>query len=152
MNILKIILDNVFCNETLSNLENFLQRNLTTERARKSIFWVSGGTNFGSFSRRLHGFEVCTSLPKKSLDTSLLWFSYVFLCKKGTLAWNRRLMLWTNTNSCYNTSLFANEKKKRYSRKIYLLNWLTVQVSIPESSDATRNPLGNDVTTVSGTL
>ena len=113
MNILKIILENVFCNETLSNLENFLQRNLTTERARKSIFWVSGGTNFGSFSRRLHGFEVCTSLPKKSLDTSLLWFSYVFLCKKGTLAWNRRLMLWTNTNSCYNTSLFANEKKKK---------------------------------------
>ena len=35
---------------------------------------------------------------------------------------------------------------------MYLLNWLTVQVSIPESSDATRNPLGNDVTTVSGTL
>ena len=87
MNISKIILENVFCNETLTNLENFLQRNLTTERARKSIFRVSGGTNFGSFSRRLHGFEVCTSLPKKALDTSLLWFSYVFRGnKKGTLA------------------------------------------------------------------
>ena len=30
----------------LSNLENVLQRNLRTERARESIFRVSGGTTF----------------------------------------------------------------------------------------------------------
>ena len=41
-------------------------------------FRVSGGTNFEKFSARcqpqwrLRGFDVCTGLPKKTLDTSLL--------------------------------------------------------------------------------
>ena len=53
-------------------MENVLQRNLRTDRARKCIFRVSGGTNFENFSsrrqpwRRLHGFDVCTGLPKRT--------------------------------------------------------------------------------------
>ena len=63
----------VFCNVNLGNLENVLQRNLKTGRARECIFRASGGTNFENFSAQhqpwwcLHGFDVCTSLPKKTL-------------------------------------------------------------------------------------
>ena len=41
------------------------------------MFAVSGGTNYESFYAlykacwHLHGFNVCTGLPKKTLDTSL---------------------------------------------------------------------------------
>ena len=60
-------------NVNLSNLENILQRNLRTHRAGKCIFWASGGTNFENISAQhqpwwqLHGFDVCTGLPQKSL-------------------------------------------------------------------------------------
>ena len=40
----------LFRNESLCNLENVLQRNLRTDRAREYIFRVSGGINFENFS------------------------------------------------------------------------------------------------------
>ena len=40
----------VFCNVSLSNLENILQINLRTDGVRECIFRVSGGTNFENFS------------------------------------------------------------------------------------------------------
>ena len=42
----------VFCNVSLSNLENLSQRNLRTKWAGECIFRVSGGTNFENFSAR----------------------------------------------------------------------------------------------------
>ena len=77
MNFLNIIHKEVFCNVSLSNLKNVLQRNLRTDRARECILKVSGGTNFKNFyalrqpSWRLRGFDVCIGVPKKPLDTSL---------------------------------------------------------------------------------
>ena len=69
MNFLKIIHEKrVFRNQSLSNLENVLQRNLRTDKARECIFRVSEGTNFENFS----AFDLCTGLPKKTLDMSLL--------------------------------------------------------------------------------
>ena len=65
------------CFVNLSNLENVLQGNLRKDRAREYIFKASGGTHFENFSTprqswwHLQGFHVCTSLPKKTLDTSL---------------------------------------------------------------------------------
>ena len=69
----------VFCNVSLSNLENLLQRNLRREWARECIFRVSGGTNFENFSARrqpwwrLRVFDVCTGLPKTTLWTQVMW-------------------------------------------------------------------------------
>ena len=66
---------NFFCNGSLRNLKNVLQRNLRTDRAREHVFTVSGCTHFGSFSGRqrkflqtwyqLLGLDVCTGLPEK---------------------------------------------------------------------------------------
>ena len=62
----------VFQNISLSNLGNVLQRDLRTDRARESIFRVSGGTNFENLSTWgqpwwcLSGFDVCISLPQKN--------------------------------------------------------------------------------------
>ena len=56
----------VFRNVSLSNLENVLQRNLRTNRARE----CHRSTYFENFSARrqpwwcLRGFDVCTSMPK----------------------------------------------------------------------------------------
>ena len=67
----------VFCNVNLSNLGNVLQRNLRRNRARECIFRASGGIHFEKLTALhqpwccLHGFKVCTRLPKKTLDTSL---------------------------------------------------------------------------------
>ena len=61
----------VFHNVSLSNMENILRRNLRMDRARECIFRESGGTRFEKFSTQRqpwwcpHGFDVCTSLPKK---------------------------------------------------------------------------------------
>ena len=61
----------IFRNLSLNNLENVLQRNLKTERARECIFSVFGGTNFENFSTQhqqwwcLCGFHVCTGQSKK---------------------------------------------------------------------------------------
>ena len=50
MNFLKIIhKKRLFCNESLSNLEDVLQRNLKTDRARECIFRVPRGTSFHKF-------------------------------------------------------------------------------------------------------
>ena len=52
-------------------MENILQRNPRTDRASECIFKLSGGKNFENFSAQhqprwcLHGFDVCTGLPKK---------------------------------------------------------------------------------------
>ena len=73
----------VFGNVNLSNLKNVLQRNLRTDRAGEGIFRASGGTNFENFPAqqqpwwRFCGFSVCTSLPKKTLDTSLSDFQCI---------------------------------------------------------------------------
>ena len=62
----------VFQNVSLSNLENVLQRDLRTGRARESIFRVSGGTDFENISAWgqpwwcLSWFDVCISLPQKN--------------------------------------------------------------------------------------
>ena len=59
---------------TLSNLGNVLQRNLKTQAGSP---FLSGGTNFINFSTKhqpwwcLCVFDVCTGLPKKTLDMSL---------------------------------------------------------------------------------
>ena len=64
----------VFCNVNLSNLENILQKNLRTGRARECIFRASGGTNLENLSHRhqpwwhLCGFDVCIGLPQKTMD------------------------------------------------------------------------------------
>ena len=53
-------------------------KEIEEQTARECIFRVSGGTYFENFSAlrqpwwRLRGFDMCTSLPKKTLDTSLL--------------------------------------------------------------------------------
>ena len=75
----------MFRNVNLSNLENACQRNLRTESARECIYRASGGTGFENFSARrqpwwrLCGFDVCTGLRKKTLNTSL---SYVQVLMK----------------------------------------------------------------------
>ena len=62
----------VFRNVRLSNLENVLQRNLRTGKARECILRVSGGTNFENFSaqrqpwQHLRGFNVYRSAQKNS--------------------------------------------------------------------------------------
>ena len=67
-----------FCNVSLSNLENVLQVNLRTDRARKCIFRVNVGTNFRDFLAQhqqwwcLREFDLYTGLPKKTLDTLLV--------------------------------------------------------------------------------
>ena len=59
----------------LSNLENVLQKNLRTGKPRECIFRASGGTNFENLPIlhqpwwRFGWFLICTSLPKKTLDT-----------------------------------------------------------------------------------
>ena len=67
----------VSCNVNLSNLGNVLQRHLRANRTRECIFRASGGIHFEKLTALrqpwccLHGFKVCTRLPKKTLDTSL---------------------------------------------------------------------------------
>ena len=67
----------VFRNVNLSNLENVLQKNRRTDLAEECIFRASGGTNFENFCDlrqpwcRPLELDVCTGLPKKTLDTSL---------------------------------------------------------------------------------
>ena len=67
-----------FCNVSLSNLENVLQVNLRTDRARKCIFRVYGDTNFRDFLAQhqqwwcLREFDLYTGLLKKTLDTLLV--------------------------------------------------------------------------------
>ena len=57
----------MFFNVNLSNLENILQKNLRTKRARGCIFWAFGCTNFEPWPWwHLCGFDVCTSLSKKN--------------------------------------------------------------------------------------
>ena len=68
----------MFHNANLNNLGNILQRNLRAERARECIFKAFGGTilkvyplgsnHGGAFSE----FHLCTGLPKKIMDTSLM--------------------------------------------------------------------------------
>ena len=58
----------MFFNVNLNNLENILQRNLRTGRARESIFGASRGRNFENNTTHNHGspfmsFDGCTSLP-----------------------------------------------------------------------------------------
>ena len=71
----------MFRDVNLSNLENILQRNARTDRARECILRVSGGTNFENFSsqcqpwRHLLRFNVCTALHKK------LWIRHLCLPK-----------------------------------------------------------------------
>ena len=61
-----------FCNVSLSKLENVLQVNLRTDRARKCIFRVNVGTNFRDFLAQhqqwwcLREFDLYTGLPKKN--------------------------------------------------------------------------------------
>ena len=63
-----------------NNLENNLERNLTTDWASECNFRASEGTNFENYSNRyqlwwhLCGFDVCTPLPKKVLDYLLSLF------------------------------------------------------------------------------
>ena len=95
MNILKIIYEEVFRNIYLTNLENVFQRNLRTGKARECIFRASGGTNFENLPVRrrpwrcLLGFDVYTGLPKKAVDTSMifvtldLWQQYIVIIKGG---------------------------------------------------------------------
>ena len=65
----------VFCNESLSNLENVWQRSLRTYRARECILRVSEDTDFENFSARrqtwwhLCSFAVCTGLVR-------LWWGF----------------------------------------------------------------------------
>ena len=67
----------VFCNVNLSNLENNLQKNLTTEKDRECSFRAFGGTNFENVLawhqawRCLQGFNVYQSHQGMS-DTSLI--------------------------------------------------------------------------------
>ena len=61
----------------LRNLENVLQRNLRTGTARECIFRASGGTRFKNFRqpwwrKGRGGTPRCTSVPKKTMDTSLV--------------------------------------------------------------------------------
>ena len=66
----------IFRNVNLSNLENVLQRNLRTDRAREYIFRISVSTNFENFFAqrqpwwRLRRFNVCPGLPHKNLDVT----------------------------------------------------------------------------------
>ena len=61
----------MFRNVNLTNLQNFLQKNLRTDRARETIFRVSRDANFENlltwhqpwYHRR--GFDVPAGLPKK---------------------------------------------------------------------------------------
>ena len=70
MNFLKIVDEKVFCNESLSNLENVLKRNLRTDRAKVCIFRASGGTNFENLLvQRFLKFSL-QNFPQKTLDTS----------------------------------------------------------------------------------
>ena len=73
MNFSKFIHEKESHNESLNDLENVLQRNLRTGRARREcILKLSEGTNFENFSARgqpwwhLQVFTVCTGLPKKN--------------------------------------------------------------------------------------
>ena len=65
-------------NVNVSNLEMFYNKKNKTNRVRECIFKASGGTNFEKFTTRrqplwgLHGFNVGTGLPEKTLDTSLV--------------------------------------------------------------------------------
>ena len=64
----------MFRNESLSNLQNVLQRNPRTDRARKCIFRVSRGTYFQNFSNHGGAFVGSMCAPvclKKTLDMSL---------------------------------------------------------------------------------
>ena len=54
----------VFCNVSLSNLENVLQRNLNTDITRDCTSRVSGGINLENFSAGCQ--------PKNILDASLV--------------------------------------------------------------------------------
>ena len=67
----------LFQNIYLSNLENVLQRNLRTGTSRECIFRASGGTRFKNFRqpwwrKGRGGTPRCTSVPKKTMDTSLV--------------------------------------------------------------------------------
>ena len=57
----------------INNLENNLERNLTTHRARECVFRASESTNVSTRHQllwRLCGFDVCTPLLKQTLDHS----------------------------------------------------------------------------------
>ena len=67
----------------LCNLENVLQRNLRTGTARECIFRASGGTRHKDFHQPwwwIGGGELqdVTGLPKKTLDTSLIYIYNFF--------------------------------------------------------------------------
>ena len=56
----------------LHNLENVLQRNPRTATAKECIFRASGGTRFKNFGKGEGELQVVTSLPKTTLDMSLM--------------------------------------------------------------------------------
>ena len=60
----------------INNLEDNLERNLTTHRARECIFRASESTNVSTRHQlwcRPCGFDVCTPLLKQTLDHSFLF-------------------------------------------------------------------------------
>ena len=72
----------LFCNVNLSYLENVLQKKLRAGRSRESVFriWRHNFENVPAWSEPwwcLSGFNVCTDLPKKLLDTSLKGKKYI---------------------------------------------------------------------------
>ena len=118
----------VFCYVNLSNLENVLERNLRTDKTGEYIFWASGGTNFEKFSAqcqpwwRICEFHVCTGLPKKSLDTSLVaeqirhWLVNIF-ARKHELPVN---LVYCSTYSIY-ISFFKIPNQALIRRRVYNL-------------------------------
>ena len=109
----------VFYNVKLSNSENILQINLTTERARKQIYRESKGINFENFPTwhqtwwHLREFKVCTHLPKKSLDTLLLM-------QKWKLIWAPHLIHHYLGPHCKEKMPKFNNKDKCLKEVIYL--------------------------------
>ena len=108
----------VFCNASLSNLENVLK----TDRARECIFRVSGGTNFENLSTQcqrwwcLYGFHVCTGLPKKTLHVSLAATNYAILTKHVKVKQEKKLV--SNLKSMH---IVGFEKTSTKFIKIFVL-------------------------------
>ena len=91
-------------------MENVLQRNLRTDRARDYIFSVSGRTNFENLSGWRHpSFDVCTGLP------TLLVISYVP----------------QNTVTAFVFLLFAlsTDKLKKDNINLYLVGLISINYS-----------------------
>ena len=110
----------MFRNVNFINLENVLQKNLRTDMARECIFRAFGVTNliFSAWCKTWwssHGFNVSSSLPKKTLDTSL---TLVIFCGN-----HKNMSHKTDDDPLVSEHFQIFTVLKSFSERVFMLLW-----------------------------